>query len=239
MNIIWITSSRTCQNIWHGWSSQEGKNKLFVHQVMAHNVTSWEATFQFLLIVTFLWELCLLWKRDRPSFLLFFPSFLLSLHTSPPSMPLSPAFKAMKNHWTGKWWEPSGSFTRRLWSHPGHLTSLYQNVWKVAWHFLRKIYSYIISVWISCQKTPTELCNGHRVWASPTTNWNPSGARFQPEILGHRKKKKLQDIGKNPHKATSVFGDWLNEQFCYLQICFPLQIYFMLLIFQGLRSISE
>lgn len=66
----------------------------------------------------------------------------------------------------------------------------------------------------------------------PTTNWDPSGAIFQPHILGHRKEKKPRMLEKNPHNVTNTFGDWLNEQFCHLQTCFTLQIYFMLLIFQ-------
>lgn len=40
----------------------------------------------------------------------------------------------------------------------------------------------------------------------PTTNLDTSGAIFQPDILGHRKEKKNQDIGKNSHKVTSIIG---------------------------------
>lgn len=139
-------------------------------------------------------------ETDQPSFLLFSSFFLsLSLHTSPHT-PLPSEFKAMENHCTEKWWEQSGSYTERLWSYPGYLISLYKNVWTVAWHFPWKMYSYTTSVWISPQKRPTELCKGHRVWASPHYELRSLRSHISGRHLGHRKEKKTQDIGKNPHK---------------------------------------
>lgn len=132
-------------------------------------------------------------ETDQPSLLFFLLSFCLSI--------LPPTRLFLLNL---KLWKITGQKrgeNKVVHTHRGcgaiqaYLTSAYQNVWRVAWHFPGKMYSCIISVWISCQKRPTELCNRYKVWASPHYR-DPSGATFQPDILGHRKEKKYRILEK-------------------------------------------
>lgn len=207
MNIIWIAGSRTCQSIWHGWSPREGKKRIILL------FSKWCHIMLLLgkLPSNFCW-LSLSFdnsvycgrKIDQPSFLLCFSLLSFSLSTPPPTclflLNLKPG---------GITGQKSGENKQRLWSY--HLTSLYQNAWRVAWHFPGEMYSYITSVWISHKKRSTELCNGHRVWTSSHYKLRSLRITYiSARDSGPQEGKKIKDIGKNPHKVTSIFGDWLK-----------------------------
>lgn len=154
-------------------------------------------------------------ERQTNLLYFFFSSFLLCLHTFPHT-PLPPEFKAMKNHWTETWWEQSGSYAQRLWSHPGlphqcvskclksRLAFPWENVF--LYHF--------------CLDLLSE--EAHRtVQQIQSLGFSPLQRSLRSYISawhsGPQEGKEIQDIGKNPHKVRSVFRDWLNEQFCHLQ----------------------
>lgn len=180
---------------------------------------------------------CIVEERETNLLSFFFSSFLVSLHTSPPPLLFL--------------------LNLKLWKITGQKSGENQAVQTKcgAIHATSPACIKMSQQWLCIspgKRIPISLLFGSPIRRGPrncamdtefgvflTMNWDSSGAEFQPEILGHRKEKKIQDIGKNPQKVMSLFRDWLNEQVCYLQTCSTLQIYFMLLIFQGLRSIWE
>lgn len=197
---------------------RERKNKYFVHQVMAHKVAAWGATFQLPLTVAFLSELHVFWKRDRilffqltqsvflSSFLSFFISFsfflyflsfffpsLPSFHSFFPFLPFfSPPLQAMKNHWSENCWEehfvPIDSIHRR---HASYFTRLYQNISTVAEHFPSiNCFSVSLLLGYSFRRSSYKSAADTKFRLLPIRNYDLSGDIFQQEILGHRKTKK-------------------------------------------------
>lgn len=147
---------------------------------------------------------CIAEERQTNLLSFFFP-FLLSLYTSP-HMPLPPEFKAMKKSLDRK-------VVRTKWFihtkvvKPSRLPHQHVSKCLNSGLAFRKSYSYITSVWISCQKKPTELHNGHRVWDSPHYKLRSLRSYISARYSGLQEGKKIWDIGKNPHKVTSVFRD--------------------------------